>query len=159
MINIYVRFKPNPRALLKVSVHGIVQPICLFQKLTYLRKFIWYTSDGRPPRDIPLCGFFGELCFYSHPHPAGAQLLSIDHSGTVFWSWLYDQHQYSSYNKFYIIGDIKNLTRIAQFGKQSSEDYVRTRVKPNIMCNKCRLRIMYHFAISMPQIHLLYLCW
>ncbi|XP_069136802.1 atrial natriuretic peptide receptor 1-like [Argopecten irradians] len=32
------------------------------QKIRVLRTITWNTKDGLPPRDTPLCGFFGELC-------------------------------------------------------------------------------------------------
>ncbi|XP_033750419.1 LOW QUALITY PROTEIN: atrial natriuretic peptide receptor 1-like [Pecten maximus] len=32
------------------------------QKIRVLKTQKWNTLDGRPPRDSPICGFFGELC-------------------------------------------------------------------------------------------------
>ena len=37
--------------------------LCYLQKLTERAGgFVWNTNDGRPPRDVPECGFFNELC-------------------------------------------------------------------------------------------------
>ncbi|XP_053376167.1 atrial natriuretic peptide receptor 1-like [Mercenaria mercenaria] len=32
------------------------------KKITEIGRFKWYTSDGRPPKDIPICGYFNEYC-------------------------------------------------------------------------------------------------
>ena len=40
----------------------VITCILMFQKITQVEQFAWYTADGTIPKDIPVCGFFGELC-------------------------------------------------------------------------------------------------
>lgn len=45
---------------LKLNTH--FGNLLFLQELTHVSRFVWNTADDQPPRDVPECGFFEELC-------------------------------------------------------------------------------------------------
>ena len=82
--------------------------LCLIQRININKPGRWNTADNQPPRDVPPCGFFDELCSESKGSKIKAQLWQ-------YWTMLININQYSR-----ILGNMERYctiwTYIVQWG-------------------------------------------